>query len=334
LSSKRVNVILGDPHVTVKNLEETERFFKHILETVVKLSKKTMVNVIIMGDGQHNHAVLRMEVVNIWDRFLEKLDTIPSTQTIYIVGNHDISGLKDMERKESSFDVFENKYKSLTVVKGPIVRDGMGFVPFTSSEEIFLSDCNELFEKGITETLFCHQTFQGNMYENGMYAPDGFNLESVPQNTIISGHIHKKQSFGKLISVGTWRWMTKSDANEEKGYHICPFDITTGKLGELKFFSSAGICTKMVHHRLEEGDDIPELLNGEKNFITLTGSSKWINSMRDQIGDKAIMTSHKTDRVVKRVEEKISSMDEFLDGYYEPQKDVTKKEVKEYIGRL
>jgi len=330
-----VNVILGDPHVMLKNLEETEKMFSHVEDQVNKLlDKDLLVNLIIMGDGQHNHAVIRMEVLNAWDRFFNSMSKFRDLLVIYLTGNHDISGIKSREREESSFSVFKSKYKNLIVVQHPMSIQKMAFVPYTSDEDTFKKDCKDLFDKGAKETLFCHQTFQGNMYENGMYAPDGFDLDSVPQGKVYSGHIHKKQEFGKLISVGTWRWMTKSDANEEKGYHICKADERTGKLGKLRFVSTEGICTKMVKHVVSEGEEVPELREDQKNYVTLIGSSKWINKVRQGISEKAIVSSHKTDKVVKRVSEKVESIDQFLDSHWEPESQVTKEEVRSYIGKL
>lgn len=61
-----------------------------------------------------------------------------------------------------------------------------------------------------------HQTFVGADY--GYYRPDvGVDADKVSAEIIISGHIHKRQSFGKVIYPGTPFAQDIDDVNQDKG---------------------------------------------------------------------------------------------------------------------
>lgn len=331
---KKIAVFLGDPHVTLKNLKETENFFNHIKTQVDLMREKAMVNLIIMGDGQHNHAVIRMEVLNLWNKFFMSMSELLRVQVIYITGNHDISGIKNDEREQSSFSVFRNRYHNLMIINKPTIVDGMAIIPYTSDEPLFLSESASLYEEGAKKTLLCHQTFQGAEYENGMYAPGGFDFSRVRQEKIISGHIHKKQSFGNINYVGTWRWLIKSDANEDKGYHVAALDTDSGELSNFKFVPTDNVCRRMSKYEIKEGEELPDINENHKNYVTLVGSTRWINKIRKEISENAIISSQKTDKVVKRLKKKVNTITEFLDDHYTPKREVSKEEVKTYIGKL
>ena len=67
-----MNILIGDPHITIKNLKESEKFFDHIIEKCIP-EKDMSIDVHILGDGQHNHSVIRMEVLNLWDKIFKRL---------------------------------------------------------------------------------------------------------------------------------------------------------------------------------------------------------------------------------------------------------------------
>jgi DNA repair exonuclease SbcCD nuclease subunit len=326
-------IIIGDPHITKRNLPESKAFFSQLLSKIEAMEKIEPCMVIFLGDGQHNHAVISMEVLNFWDDVFYKLENSSvAIQTMYLVGNHDISGEASKERVESAFSVFKDKYSKVFIVDKPCVIDDVAYVPYTSSEKQFVEDCNYLYKLGAKNTVVCHQTFNGAKFETGMYAPEGFDHKLVPQKNILSGHIHKYQTFDNVIYPGTWRWMTKSDANEKKGIFFCE-ELNSKKI-ELEFSSTENVCTPIREYVIEEGGKLPEFKDTEKNYITLIGSSKWANSLKKKIKDQAIIKIHSTDNNVKRVvvSEKVN-IDVFIDKHYNLEKDVTKEEVVEYITR-
>jgi DNA repair exonuclease SbcCD nuclease subunit len=328
-----MNIIIGDPHITKKNLQESKDFFNHILEQCRKNIKKN-TKIIILGDGQHTHAVINMETQNYWDSLFESIENEPSIlEAIYLIGNHDVGGEKSKEREESSFKVFKNKYSKIKIIDKPAIEDGIAYVPYTSCEETFIKDCKNLYKKGAKNTVICHQTFNGAKYETGMYAPEGFDHTKVPQKNIISGHIHTTQAFDKVYYPGTWRWMTKADANSKKCYILCEdLDI------EKPIFEpvyTENICTPIKEYVIEEGTKLPKLNSRNKNYITLKGSAQWANITKKKIKDQAIIKIITTDKKVQRVEigENIN-IDKFINDHISLEKEVTKQEVIDYIGSL
>jgi len=64
------------------------------------------------------------------------------------------------------------------------IEDGVHALSFHKDEDQFLSKLKS------GKILFCHQTFDGAKFENGFYAPDGFDFSGIKYEKIISGHIH------------------------------------------------------------------------------------------------------------------------------------------------
>ncbi|HUV84321.1 MAG TPA: metallophosphoesterase [Methanosarcinales archaeon] len=327
-------IVIGDPHITIKNIEESKTFFNHIIEKIDSLAPKP-VDIIILGDGQHNHSIIRLEVLVLWDKIFNDLSAIDNVANVYyLVGNHDLSGDKNKEREYSSFSVFRGKHPRVHIINEPRIYNNMAFIPYTSDEETFIKNSQELYDKGATETLICHQTFNGAKYETGMYAPEGFEHTKIPQTQILSGHIHIKQEFDKVFYPGTWRWMTKSDANTEKGYLTFEAD-DKGTISNREMVSTENICTPIKEYLIEEGDKLPKFNSSHKNYITLKGSAKWANKIKQDIKDKAIIKIMSTDSKVKRIDiSTIKNIEDFINNHHSLEKDITKDELKTYIGKL
>ena len=92
---------VGDPHITVRNIEESER----LLDFINKIAVEQSVDAIeLLGDLMHTHAVVRIEVQDFWIRsFREQLASWP---IIALVGNHDQPGSTEKEQKMNALNVF------------------------------------------------------------------------------------------------------------------------------------------------------------------------------------------------------------------------------------
>jgi hypothetical protein len=159
------------------------------------------------------------------------------------------------------------------VVSGLVsLGDKISMVGFIGDSESFLKTVSELPTDGL---LFCHQTFDGSTYENGFYASDGLNPALVPSGTIISGHIHKPQSFGKVIYVGAPRWRTVTDANTDRALVL--FDIVDGKIVSQKRYLTEGYCTKIVSIKEYESSPLDyQYSDNTRLIVDLYGSEQWI----------------------------------------------------------
>ena len=64
---------VGDPHITVSNIEES----KKLLDTILLIATDNKVNCIeFLGDLFDNHSVIRSEVLDFWDFYFKKLNDL------------------------------------------------------------------------------------------------------------------------------------------------------------------------------------------------------------------------------------------------------------------
>lgn len=219
-------LIVGDMHVQISNLEESQR----LIDFICKTATQNQVDMIVfMGDQFHNHSVLRLEVIDFWRKnTVEKL-SISAKKVVFLVGNHDICGDKQKERLMSGNDVLDG-ISNVVICNRPMKIEQIDFVPFTSDKEQFIRDCQELNGNEIGKTVLCHQTFNGAQYENGFFAPDGLDQTLVPQSLIISGHVHCfSNDFEYLTDSGFKKYEDVKDSdllmslNMETGFlEYCP----------------------------------------------------------------------------------------------------------------
>lgn len=324
---------VGDPHATVSNLSEMRSLFDFILKTALI---QKVDHVVLMGDLFHTHAWLRIEVLMVWHEILTKFIADNSVSVIILEGNHDQPGPKEMEGKMSAVQALKLMFdgnQRLQVITKPKIIDGIGFLPYTSNEEKFYQWANELYERGATGTLECHATFQGSTYDNGMYAPGGFDLSKVSQKNIISGHIHKFQMFDKAMYIGTPKWETAVDADQEKGIWLMSATNGLVDVDKAEFISTASVVTPMRKIVLKEDDAEPILKEGSKYLIEFVGPSSWITKAKKQyVGRAAIKTTFTDSKQrSKRESTGASTIEEFLDKDFKPSIGVNRKKLVEYV---
>jgi hypothetical protein len=104
----------------------------------------------------------------------------------------------------------------ITVVDQPKILNDTLFLSYCSSSDEFIKICNQLPKK----YLVCHATFEGAQFENGFYAKEGIDQKLIPHEKIISGHIHRRADLGKVSYIGSPRWRTVSDANQNKSLTV------------------------------------------------------------------------------------------------------------------
>jgi DNA repair exonuclease SbcCD nuclease subunit len=237
-------LLVGDVHATPEELGDCRR----LIDFVAKTAQENGVDYIVfMGDIYNTHNVMRVEVLAFWKDAFEKLYKI-CRDVIVLVGNHDYAGEGLPIHALLAHDT------QVLVVDKPCNFDlGILFLPYMSSREAFVEACEyEKAAQSTGPTVLCHQTFEGSTYENGMYAPDGVDPNLIPQTTVISGHIHTPQSFGKVMYIGAPRWRTLSDANVERAIWIYDFD-SEGKVIKTKSFDTGTACK-----RIKQADHTPE----------------------------------------------------------------------------
>jgi DNA repair exonuclease SbcCD nuclease subunit len=320
---------VGDPHVKVTNIEESERLVEFVAEKAVELK---VDRIEILGDLFHTHAIIRLEVLDFWLWALELLSDI--CEVIVLIGNHDQSG--DYSSNSSALDVFTKiRNDNLKVVGFGRLEGIFAYLPYIHNRETFVTHANHLAEKG-AKVLVCHQTFEGSKYENGFYAPDGVDPESISEDYIhiISGHIHSRQEFGRVDYPGTARWDTASDANQPKGIGIYDHEDGTGRITNRQFLSTEGICRPIYKLSWREGQNPPVIPADARVSIELIGSSAWVTSQKELLQGKCSISTKITDRTKTEERKTGNSLEQFLTVHFDIVSGIDRGKLIQYMKDL
>jgi DNA repair exonuclease SbcCD nuclease subunit len=317
---------VGDPHVTINNISQADK----LIEFVVQMAQLHKVERIeFMGDLFHTHAAIRVEVLDFWRRTFAMFEDI-EIQVVALVGNHDQPGSKEKEQKMSALDTLMG-HNTIIVNSPRVLSPYIAYIPHMSDEKEFLRQSQLMYEKGVSKCLVAHQTFTGAQYENGFYAPDGIDPALVAQESIISGHIHKSQQVGKCFYTGTAKWDSMSDANEDKGIWIFEHR-EDGSILSKNFISTKEVVTPIYKHTVNEGEEMPQLVENAKNYVELIGTSAWIKQIKKQYKGLAQIKARPVDRkMVKLDREKTKNIFDFLNKDFVPLEGIDKNDIVHYL---
>ena len=316
-------LVIGDPHVQISNLKDSEKLIDFIINTAI--ARKVM-NVEFLGDLFHTHAVIRIEVIDFWQRSFKKMVASNLNCTV-LVGNHDQPGSKEKEQEMNALNIFDI-HDNFTIVNKPSEILGTAYIPYMSDRQSFIDAAKKLYDQGATELLVAHQTFTGAQYENGFFSEEGIDPGLIPQKQIISGHIHKSQQVGKCFYPGTPKWDTMADANEPKGVWIFTHE-DSGEYVDKEFISTADIVTPIISYDIKEGDVLPEVNPSARNYVTLEGKTAWINNIKSKLKNCNIKIKP-TDRTASKTNSSLS-IDKYLESEFEPVAGIEKDELKQFI---
>lgn len=262
-------LLVGDMHVTPDSLEECNKLIDFICQT---FKDNKADGIVFMGDQFHTFSLMHLSVMKFWQNSFKKLKEV-SWQgrgvICALVGNHDRPGYENSGMHSMLL------YSDVTIVDDfYVLDDSIVCVGFQFNKNKFLDLCRQNVG---SKVLLCHQTFDGSYFENGFYAKDGIEPELVPQQLVISGHIHAQQKFDKIWYVGSPRWLTASDANQSKGIWLV--DIDNGELKSSESFSTQDVCTPIWHFIDKEEKPVLDIKKG-KVFIDIHGSIDYVNSRK------------------------------------------------------
>lgn len=262
-------LVVGDLHVVPEELADCDSLLGHVLSVAAQEDVK---EVWFTGDQHHTHAVLRLEVLHWWKNAFTALHKA-GLKAVALVGNHDQMSPGSHINAMMAYD-----QKLVTVIDRPTVRHGVLMVPYVHTQEEF----TQAVKTEATKIVFCHQTFNGATYENGFLASDGFDLNLVPQDTIISGHIHASQEFGKVWYVGSPRWRSLSDANQDRAIWL--LNIEEGHMTSRTPYDTSGVC-RMIKHVLDT-EDSPVALPLDLRHqwrVDIKGSEGWCQKRKVEL---------------------------------------------------
>ena len=274
-------LFIGDPHLRINDFEQSIALLRWIESVAIEYKPDIVCN---LGDTFHNHAVLRSEIMK---EFNDHIDTIAgSCQYWYVLGNHD--QYKPKDSKYHALQSFSNRNGRFIVFDQPRVdlnSMNITIVPYVQNFADFPLNTNKI--------CITHNTFIGADY--GFRREDcGIDADKVSADIIISGHIHKRQIFGKVVYPGTPVAHNATDVDEVKGLLL--FDINTL---EQQFIPSPFPAWKSVSFKIDETFNLEDLYLGVESLDTV---NRWLLKIT---GPRAELTQYlKSKKHLKSIEGK------------------------------
>jgi DNA repair exonuclease SbcCD nuclease subunit len=233
-------LFIGDPHLKISKFDISCKFLTWVGEVVDRVKPDLVIN---LGDTFDTHAVVRSEVLT---KFKEHVKQITATTPyFYILGNHDM--YKPNDSKYHALETFKDIPNFKVIDK--IIHSskmGMSFIPYIHDHTQFPLETQPI--------CIAHQTFVGADY--GYHRPDvGVDADKMNADIVISGHIHKRQNFGKVFYPGTPFAQSVDDVNQSKGLML--FDTDSY---EQQFLESPFPKWKGMRLELSQDFDINDLM--------------------------------------------------------------------------
>ncbi len=209
----------GDPHLKIGCFDLSKSFLDWFRDLVLELDPDAVIN---LGDTLDSHGVIRAEVMAL---MVEHIDSITSAgyQYYQLLGNHEFN--KPSDKTYHSLKALKGRPNHHVIDERLDIMDGrITLLPYIVEPRDFPRDTGEL--------VFCHQTFLGADY--GYVKPgEGVEPGDISAEFIVSGHIHLRQQFGKVVYPGSPFAQSANDVGQSKG----AFSIDT-ETYEIKYFES------------------------------------------------------------------------------------------------
>ena len=308
-------LLIGDPHLKISRLELSKSFLSWIDGVILDKKPDMIIN---LGDTFDTHAVVRSEILCEYVDHVKRNNHIPY---MYIVGNHDM--FRPNNSKYHVLKSFKGIINNFTIIDERTDIDDITYVPYIHDFENF--------PKHTKKVCVAHQTFVGADY--GYYRPDvGVDADKISAEIIISGHIHKRQTFGKVVYPGTPFSHDLNDINQEKGVMLFDTDTYQSEFIYSPFPRWRGIkiCMSSVESVDELHVNIENSINDVDNWIIdVTGpraeimhyldSKRWLN-LQKKHSVRVRPTYTDTNRVERKKISAISMSDivcEYIDNIYD-----------------
>ena len=242
-------LLLGDPHLKISRFNLSVELLQWFNKVIEETKPDMVVN---LGDCFDTHAVVRTELLY---EFKKHVEACP-VPYIYVLGNHDM--YKPNDAKYHALQPFN--IKNLQVIDTITDIGNITFIPYIHDFKQFPMETKPI--------CIAHQTFVGADY--GYYRPDvGVDADKTNSEIIISGHVHKRQSFGKVYYVGTPAAYDLNDIDQIKGIDL--FDTNTYEFTFIESpFPNYKSLTYNVHSDFSAEDmhkDILETINDKDHWI-------------------------------------------------------------------
>lgn len=347
-------LVVGDPHVRTEDLEECQHLAALVLKTAIETKPDF---ILVTGDLYHNHDIVHCGVMDFWRQTLAAWAK-RGFGIILIKGNHDAphdapAGVHALvahaeQRNVTVIDKpqviewggWQNRKCSVCLEPqfespgGDVCKNGhrradpvweeftckLLMIPYLKSTDEYIAACKQYAH---VNTVYCHQTFNGAQYDNGFYDPGGLEPDKIPQKTVISGHIHTGQEFDKVWYIGSPRWLTISEANQDKFIWLIEHN-SEGQVISRQAFPTDTACRKIV----KVTDDYAAPLDPEtmdprwRVLVDIQGPDAWIAERREVWRGRARVTAVPTGakaKIVVRESDGIGkAFSKYLSGFKAP----------------
>lgn len=226
--AKRVWII-SDTHFGARNnnvewLERMNSYFIDYFIPIVKKNYRPGDILIHCGDVYDNRQSINLLVLHKTLDLFEKFSNIFEDGVYVIAGNHDI--MRKNTNEICSLDSL--KYiPNINIYKEPVTLktkyNECLLMPWRKSE----NDERLAIAGSDAEYLFCHTTIHGAKMDKYFKASHGIQARDCKQfKKVFTGHIHLAQETNNIKYVGNPYQMTRSDANNTKGFWC--IDLSNG----------------------------------------------------------------------------------------------------------
>jgi len=299
---------IGDGHLKATRMDLVSQFIAWLDKVIPEINPDMIV---YTGDYMDNHAIIRCEIMSMFYNHLRKNKHY---KKYYIIGNHD--QYLPNSNKYHALQTMKNVFDDFVVVDNIIELNGMTFVPFMHNMSEFPINTQPI--------VFAHQTFIGADY--GYTKTDsGVNADDIKAEIIISGHIHKRQSFGKVIYPGSPFAQSVNDIDQPKGIMIfdtdtykysfveCPLPMWYGIKCELSQDSSIADIHQYIESVIDDINYFILDIQGPKAEIISYLDSKQFLTLKN--GKNIRTRASYTDTNKERVKIQAVTMDDIIASY-------------------
>mgnify|MGYP003951373259 FL=1 len=219
--------IISDSHFGARNnsvewLDRMIEYFEEFFIPAVKKHYKKGDILIHCGDVYDNRQSVNLLVLHRTIGLFEKFSEIFEDGIYCIAGNHDI--MRKNTNDITSLDTI--KYiPNVNVYKEPITIEtkdaSLLLMPWRKSH----ADEATCIAGSDAEYLFCHTTVLGAKFDKYRHSGEGLDSGDCKGfKRVYTGHIHLAQEYKNILYVGNPYQMTRSDANNSKGFWCVDFE--------------------------------------------------------------------------------------------------------------
>lgn len=289
--------VIGDVHISMRNLPKIEIMFDELLGTSDKKGKFDLLKekkkwvpdmIVLLGDTLDNHEKVHLSLLHRAFNFFDRLSKI--SKVYVLIGNHDRISNTDFMSDIHPFMRYSNP--NVTIISKATREGNIAFIPYVPNGR-FKEACDTIDMKDV-KCVFCHQEFKGSnmgtiistsgdpLPESSFitkevdiehkYLPTGIKFY---QPVYISGHIHKFHILDNVIYPGT-PYQVSSGEDTNKGYML--FELKDDHYTFSRITSGVPL-RKITHMTYQEFLEKGTPKDNDQEKIIVSGTSEQLSQI-------------------------------------------------------